>query len=133
MSLRVDKFCWFVRLAKTRSLATEMISKGKIKLNHVQVKPSKEVKVNDFIQFTKNNAVFTYKVLALLERRVGAKLVADYLLDCTDPLELEKFKTYQLAQQVYREYGTGKPSRKDRENMDSFFQWLEEEDDFAEE
>ncbi|MNE00751.1 Heat shock protein 15 [compost metagenome] len=129
MSLRIDKYVWFVRLAKTRTLATEMVQKNKIKLNNAPVKASKEVKIGDTVSIIKNNATFSYKIKDLLDRRVGAKLVADYLIDITDPLELEKFKTYQEAQSVYREYGTGRPSRKDRDNFDSFFEWLEDEDD----
>lgn len=128
MSLRIDKYVWFVRLAKTRTLATEMVQRNKIKLNDMPVKPSKEVKIGDTLSIIKNNATFSYKIKDLLDRRVGAKLVADYLIDVTDPLELEKFKTYQAAQSVYREYGTGRPSRKDRDNLDSFFEWLEDDD-----
>lgn len=127
MSLRIDKYVWFVRLAKTRTLATEMVQRNKIKLNDMPVKPSKEVKIGDTLSIIKNNATFSYKIKDLLDRRVGAKLVADYLIDVTDPLELEKFKTYQAAQSVYREYGTGRPSRKDRDNLDSFFEWLEDD------
>ena len=129
MSLRIDKYVWFVRLAKTRTLATELVQKNKIKLNNAPVKPSKEVKIGDTVSIIKNNATFSYKIEDLLDRRVGAKLVADYLIDITDPLELEKFKTYQEAQSVYREYGTGRPSRKDRDNFESFFEWLEDEED----
>ena len=128
MSLRIDKYVWFVRLAKTRTLATEQIQKGRIKLNDANVKPSKEIKIGDTVSIVKNNAIFSYKVKDLLDRRIGAKLVSDYLIDITDPMEVEKFKTYQAAQSVYREYGTGRPSRKDRDRMDSFFEWLEEED-----
>jgi ribosome-associated heat shock protein Hsp15 len=128
MSLRIDKYVWFVRLTKTRSLSTELIQKGRIKLNQIQVKPSKEVKIGDTVSIIKNNATFSYKIKDLLDRRVGAKLVSDYLIDITDPMELEKFKTYQAAQSVYREYGTGRPSRKDRDNLESFFDWLEDED-----
>lgn len=129
MSLRIDKYVWFVRLAKTRTLATELVQRNKIKLNDMPVKPSKEVKIGDTLSIIKNNATFSYKIKDLLDRRVGAKLVSDYLIDITDPLELEKFKTYQAAQSVYREYGTGRPSRKDRDNLDSFFEWLEEDED----
>lgn len=128
MSLRLDKFVWFVRLCKTRTLATELVQKGKIKLNGNQAKASKEVKIGDTVSIIKNNAVFSYKIKDLLDRRVGAKLVPDYLIDVTDPQEIEKFKTYQAAQSVYREYGTGRPSRKDRDNLESFFEWLEDED-----
>jgi ribosome-associated heat shock protein Hsp15 len=129
MSCRLDKFVWFVRLSKTRTLATELVQKGKVRLNGSSTKPSKEVKIGDTISIIKNNATFSYKIMDLLDRRVGAKLVADYLIDITDPSELEKFKTYQQAQSVYREYGTGRPSRKDRDNFESFFEWLEDEED----
>lgn len=129
MSLRIDKYIWFVRLAKTRTLATELVQKNKVKLNNNPVKPSKEVKIGDTVSIIKNNATFSYKIKDLLDRRVGAKLVADYLIDVTDPMELEKFKNYQEAQSVYREYGTGRPSRKDRDNLESFFEWLEDEDE----
>lgn len=128
MSLRLDKFVWFVRLCKTRTLATELVQKGKIKLNGNQAKASKEVKIGDTVSIIKNNAVFSYKIKDLLDRRVGAKLVPDFLIDVTDPMEIEKFKTYQAAQSVYREYGTGRPSRKDRDNLESFFEWLEDEE-----
>ena len=129
MNLRVDKFVWSVRLAKTRSIATDLIQKGKVKLNNVQVKPSRDVKIGDTISIVKNNAVFSFKIKELLDRRVGAKLVQDYLVDITDKAELEKFNDYRESQRAYREYGTGRPSRKDREQIDSFFGWLEDEDE----
>jgi len=129
MSCRLDKFVWFVRLAKTRTLSTELVQKGKIRLNGSGAKPSKDVKIGDTIGIVKNNAMFTYKIKDLLDRRVGAKLVGDYLIDMTDPSELEKFQTYREAQNVYREYGTGRPSRKDRDNLGSFFEWLEDEEE----
>ena len=129
MSCRLDKFVWCVRLSKTRTLATELVQKGKVRLNGSSAKPSKDVKIGDVVSIIKNNATFSYKIKDLIDRRIGAKLVADYLIDITDPGELEKFKTYQEAQSVYRDYGTGRPSRKDRDSMDSFFEWLEDESD----
>ncbi|TXI83112.1 MAG: RNA-binding S4 domain-containing protein [Crocinitomicaceae bacterium] len=120
MSLRWDKYIWAVRLAKTRSQASEELTKGRIKVNGLSIKPAKEPKVGDIISISKNTAVFSYKVINLLEKRVGAKLVADYLIDTTPLEEIEKFKTYQLAQQVYRQNGSGKPSKKDRREIDDF-------------
>lgn len=117
MSLRWDKYIWAVRLAKTRSQASEELSKGRIKVNGLPIKPAKEPKVGDIISISKNTAVFSYKVISLLEKRVGAKLVADYLIDTTPLEEIEKFKTYQLSQQVYRQNGSGKPSKKDRREI----------------
>ena len=122
MSYRWDKYIWSVRLAKTRSQAAELISKSKIKVNGESVKPAKLPKVGDTIQLSKNTAIFSYKVVQLLDKRVGAKLVADYIIDTTPPEEIEKFRMYQNAQQVYRENGTGKPTKKDRRDLDSFLE-----------
>lgn len=120
MAYRFDKYCWCVRLSKTRSVATESISKGKLRLDGETVKPSKEVKVGAVISVIRNNAEFRYKILQLLDKRVGAKLIDQYLSDLTSAEEREKFEAYKQAQNVYREYGTGKPSKKDRRNLDDF-------------
>ena len=120
MALRIDKYTWAVRLTKTRSQASELISKGKIRINATEVKPSRDVKIGDVIQVHKNSAVFSYKVLELLEKRVGPKLVSIYIEDLTPIEEVEKFKTYQEAQLVYRDMGMGRPSKKDRRSLDDF-------------
>jgi ribosome-associated heat shock protein Hsp15 len=120
MSLRWDKYLWCVRLAKTRTQATELFQKGKVLVNDSHVKPSREPKIGDVIAVLKNNAVFTFKVVALLDKRVGAKLVTDYLSDITPEEEIEKYRQYQLAQSAYRNYGTGKPSKKDRRDIETF-------------
>ncbi len=120
MSLRCDKYVWAVRLTKTRSIATDLISKGKIKINGLATKPSKEIKIGDVISISKNAAVFSFQVKQLLDKRVGAKLVSEYLLDCTPSEEIEKYRTYQLAQQAYRDNGSGKPTKKDRRDLDEF-------------
>ena len=126
MPLRIDKYIWCVRLAKTRSQASELVAKGKIKLNKINVKPSKEIKVGDVLSLSKNAAVFEYKIIVGIEKRVGAKLVGDYLLDITSPEELEKSKLYQQQQAQYRNNGTGKPTSRDRRDLESFFSWQEE-------
>lgn len=123
MSVRVDKFMWCVRLAKTRSVATELIKKGKVKINQDTIKPSREVKVGDVISFTKHNAEFSFKILSLLEKRVGARLVEEFILDITPAGEIEKFKIYQESQKVYRNFGTGKPTKKDRRDLEEFLDW----------
>jgi ribosome-associated heat shock protein Hsp15 len=127
MSLRWDKFIWSVRLAKTRSQASEAISKGKIKINGAQIKPSKEPKIGDTILISHNSAVFSYKVLNLLDKRVGPKLVVDYLIETTSDEEREKFRLYKLAQSAYRDNGTGKPTKKDRRELDDFLESWEDD------
>lgn len=120
MSCRIDKFVWSVRLAKTRSLSADLVSKGKVKLNGQSVKPSKEVRLGDEIQIIRHTSVFTFRIIQLLKSRVGAKLVKDYIIDITIPEELEKFELFRLNQSSYRNLGTGKPSKKDRRDIDEF-------------
>jgi len=120
MKLRYDKFIWSVRLSKTRALAAEAIAKGKTKVNGQQIKPSREVNVGDFIQLYRNTAVYTYHVIALIDRRIGATLVNNYLSDMTKPEELEKEKAYLHAQKDFRLLSDGKPSKKDRRAIEGF-------------
>jgi ribosome-associated heat shock protein Hsp15 len=121
MSLRWDKYIWAVRLVKTRSQAAETMSKGKIKINGESIKPSKEPREGDLISLHKNSAVFTYKVVQLIEKRVGPKLVVEYIVDLTSPDERKKFEEYNRAQSAYRVYGTGKPTKRNRRDLDDFF------------
>lgn len=127
MGIRIDKFAWSVRMAKTRSLAAEQVKKGKIKLNHESVKPAKEIKIGDVIQVIRHTATFEFKVLELLNNRVGAKLVETYIRDITLPEEIEKFDLYRVSQQSYRANGSGKPSKKERRAIDDFLSWTEED------
>ena len=97
-----------------------MVKTGKVHINGEPVKASKEVSVGDKINIKKNTAVFTYEVVDLLEKRVGAKLVDQYLRDITPEGEIEKYREYQLAQKHYRQQGYGKPTKKDRRNIKKF-------------
>ena len=126
MPCRIDKYIWSVRLAKTRSQAAEAITKGKVKLNSSSVKPSRDVRIGDEIQVIRHSATFSYKIIELLDKRIGAKLVENYLIDITPEEEKEKLRLYQLAQSTYRVHGTGKPSKKDRRDLDDFFENWEE-------
>jgi ribosome-associated heat shock protein Hsp15 len=120
MSCRIDKFAHAVRLAKTRSQAALAISKGKIRLNNETVKPSREIKLGDEIQVVRHTATFTFRVIQLLDKRVGAKLVDQYIIDLTPEEEREKLLVYQQSQSTYRDNGTGKPTKKDRRNLGDF-------------
>jgi len=117
---RIDKYLWAVRLFKTRSLAAKMVKEGKVLLDGEKVKTAKELKAGDVFSIKKNTATFTYQVVELLEKRVGAKLVEQYLKDITPEEEIEKYKQYQLAQREYRDLGFGKPTKKDRRNIRKF-------------
>lgn len=120
--MRIDKYVWCVRLSKTRSLATKLIANNKIKLNNAECKPAKELAVGDLLTIQKNNASFSFRVKALTEKRLGAKLVTDYIDDETSEEEIEKYKTYQAAQRNYRGRDQGKPSKKDRRELDDFLE-----------
>lgn len=125
MGVRVDKYIWAVRLYKTRSLATKQVKGGKVKVNETDIKPSYEINIGDVITIRKHGSSFQYQVLDLLEKRVGAKLVSDYLKDITPEEELEKFKLKQIAQRQYKQqYGKGKPGKKDRKQLDDFWDEL---------
>ena len=118
--MRIDKFTWCVRLTKTRAIASDFISKNKVKLNGQGVKPSREVSSGDIISFQKHNATFEYEVLLLLKNRVGAKLVFNHLRDITKSEEIEKYRIYQVSQSEYRQKGSGKPSTKNRRDLNEF-------------
>ena len=120
--MRIDKFIWHVRLSKTRSLAANLVDRNKIQINGKECKPSKEVQLGDLITVQKNNAVFSYKILQLTNKRLGAKLVLDHIVDITPEEEIEKYKTYQLAQRAYRGKDQGKPNKKDRRDIDHFLE-----------
>jgi ribosome-associated heat shock protein Hsp15 len=125
MKIRLDKYIWAVRLSKTRSQASELIAKGRVLVNDAHVKPSREVKVGETIVLLKNSARFQYKVIGLLDKRVGAPLVKDFIQDHTSPEEIEKLKAYQESQRNYR-LTDGKPTKKDRRELDRFMEdWQE--------
>lgn len=120
--MRIDKYVWCVRLAKTRSLATKLVAGNKVKLNGLECKPAKEVSIGDLISFQKNNATFSFRIVALIEKRLSAKLIGNYIVDETPAEEIEKYKTYQAAQRNYRGKDHGKPSKKDRRELDDFLE-----------
>lgn len=118
---RIDKYLWSIRVFKTRSLATSEIKKNKVLINGLTAKPSTSIKINDVVEIKKDGIIYTYKVLDLLEKRVGAKLVPNYALDITSDEELEMKKQLQLIHQSYRQsLQGGKPSKKDKRDLKKF-------------
>ncbi|MFA9391846.1 MAG: RNA-binding S4 domain-containing protein [Prolixibacteraceae bacterium] len=118
--VRIDKWLWAVRLFKTRSVASEACRKGTIKINGVEVKPSRELKVGDIIHVRKNPVTYHYKVIALTEKRMGAKLVPDFMEDITPKENLEILEMQKFMKWSERDKGTGRPTKKDRREMDDF-------------
>ncbi|MDA9262123.1 S4 domain-containing protein, partial [Flavobacteriales bacterium] len=109
-----------VRLYKTRSKASEACKKNKIAINGSEAKASKIVAVNDQIMVKKSGIKYEYKVLDIATKRMGAKLVPDFILEITSLEEKEKLKLQQLAQKTYRDKGAGRPTKKDRRDLDGF-------------
>ncbi|MEF9949962.1 MAG: RNA-binding S4 domain-containing protein [Mucinivorans sp.] len=120
MSCRADKFVWAVRLSATRSDAAEALRSGKILVSDHQAKPSREVVVGETIQVKHLPAVFSYRVIALTDRRVGAKLVGDFIEDITLPIEREKLELARLDTFGRRDRGAGRPTKRDRRELEDF-------------
>lgn len=116
--IRVDKWLWAVRAFKTRSQATDACKSGKVKIDDITVKPSREIKLNEEIVVQINHISRTLKVIGLLNNRVGAKLVVDYLEDLTPPEEYEKEKLKREINYEYRDRGLGRPTKKERRLID---------------
>lgn len=120
--MRIDKYLWAVRLFKTRSLAAQFLRQGRISIADELVKPSREVKPGDEISLRKGAIHFAFKVMDIPKNRVGAKLVPDYLKDITAQSELDKLEAIRLANAGERLRGLGRPTKKDRRNLDSYFE-----------
>ncbi len=120
--VRIDKFLWAVRLFKTRSQAAEACSKGQVLINGNTAKPSKEVKTGDEISVKVKVIYRTYKILQLLDKRVGAKLVDGYIQETTSEDDLMKLKLYQEYQRtaVPKRTEKGRPTKKQRRQLDRY-------------
>ena len=115
---RLDKYLWAIRVFKTRSDSSESCKSGRVKVNGIEAKPSREVKEGDLIEVRKIPITYTYKVLALLENRQPAKNVPLYAENLTPAEELEKLDRRKETVFIYRERGTGRPTKKDRRDID---------------
>jgi ribosome-associated heat shock protein Hsp15 len=118
--VRIDKWLWAVRLFKTRTLAAEACKKGKVIIKGVQVKPSRNVRVEDVISIKRNPFLFSFQVLALSENRMNAKLVPDFMKNVTTADQLELIELARLTGQNGRDRGTGRPTKKDRRDLEDF-------------
>ncbi|BDW91424.1 MULTISPECIES: RNA-binding S4 domain-containing protein [Flavobacteriaceae] len=118
--MRIDKFLWCVRYFKTRSIASNAVKKGHVKVNGNAVKPSREVYPMDKILVRKNQIDYQLTVLDLPDSRVGAKLVDIYRKDTTPKDAFEHSELLQYAKKHYRKKGLGRPTKKDRRDLDDF-------------
>ena len=118
--MRIDKFLWSVRFYKTRNIAAEEIKKNRVSIGANPVKSSKEVKEGDVIKIRRNQIDYKIKVLQIPKSRIGAKLVPLHITDLTDKEQYEILKIRRMSQDYYRQKGEGRPTKKDRRDMDDF-------------
>lgn len=132
--VRIDKYLWSVRIYKTRSEATDACKGGKVRLNGADVKPSKPVREGDVIVARKGAVVYTYKVIRLVDKRQGAKLVPVYAENITPAEELAKLRAPVETFFLKRDRGAGRPTKKDRRQMEDLWENLNFDvpDDIAE-
>jgi len=126
MEERIDKFLWCIRVFKTRSDATDACKGNKVQVNGVVCKPSKMVKDGDMLVVRKGIVELTYRVKNVLDHRVGASLVEDYVENLTPEAELDKLHAPAETFFVKRDRGTGRPTKKERRTLDALWDSLEE-------
>jgi ribosome-associated heat shock protein Hsp15 len=118
--MRIDKYLWCLRYYKTRSIATQACKKGQIKVNGNVIKPSREVYATDRIELRKNQIIYQLTVNDLPPNRVGAKLVNLYRIDTTPKEAFEAQELLKYSKDYYRKKGAGRPTKKDRRDIDGY-------------
>ena len=126
--MRIDKFLWCVRYYKTRNQATEACKKGHVRINDAIVKPSREVYPTDKVLLRKNQIDYQFSVLDIPPSRVGAKLVDIYRVDRTPKEAFAHVDLLKHAKDHYRKKGTGRPTKKDRRDIDGYLESDEDKD-----
>lgn len=121
--MRIDKFLWCVRLSKTRSIATAEVSSGKVRLNGENVKPSKELRINDTIEVKVAPIWKSFKIKNFPKSRVAAKLVAEFIIETTDPNAIAELEMVRKLNFENRTVGIfGRPTKKHRRDLDDFLE-----------
>ncbi len=116
--MRIDQYLWCIRLFKSRNLASTICKKGQVKVNGQKAKPSREVLPLDRIEVRKDQLWRTFEILDIPKSRMGAKLVALYVIEKTDPSVFEHQELQNLSSTFQREEGSGRPTKKDRRDLD---------------
>lgn len=117
---RVDKWLWAARIYKTRSVAADAIKNGRVTIEGSNVKPSRTVKEGDIVSVKKPPITYSFKILACIEQRVGAKLLPQVFENVTDPKQYELLEMSRISGFIDRARGTGRPTKKDRRALDDF-------------
>lgn len=128
--IRLDKYLWAVRIFKTRSDAADAIRQNRVLVNDAYAKPSREVKVGDRISVRRERVTYSYKVLDLVSSRQPAKNVPLYCLNTTPQEELDKLNVPHETIFVFRDRGTGRPTKKERRDIDALMDGFYIDDDW---
>ena len=128
--VRIDKWMWATRIFKTRTIAADACKKNRVMIGGVNMKPSRMVKVGDVIQVRKPPITYSFEVLALTDRRMGVKLVPNYLKNVTTPDQYEILEMNKISGFVNRAKGLGRPTKKDRRELEQFTEPDFSSDDF---
>ncbi len=129
MEVRLDKWLWAVRVFKTRSDAADAIRSNRVLVNDAYAKPSRDVKVGDVISVKKMPVVYQYRVVELVSSRQPAKNVPLYAADITPQSELDKLNVPRETIFIVRDRGTGRPTKKERRELDSLMDNLYYDDE----
>ena len=129
LQIRIDKWLWSVRLFKTRSIATDACNAGKVKMNGTNLKPSKEVKTDEIYNIKIGQLDKTVQVLDAPKSRVGAALVPNYYVDLTPEEEYNRVKSLRTTFE-YRDRGEGRPTKRDRRQIEYLKGYFGENDFF---
>ena len=116
--IRIDKYLWAVRIYKTRSIAADECRKGRIIINDISVKPSRTVEPGEIITVKKPPVLYKYKVINVIENRISAKLVSQFIDDITPDEEKLKLSLKEVT--FHRDKGAGRPTKKERRIIDRF-------------
>ena len=133
MEVRIDKYLWAIRVFKTRSDATDACKGGKVRIGGSDIKPSRPVRPGDIITVRKGAVTYSYRVLEPVDKRQGAQLVPRYAENITPQEELDKMKSPVETFFLKRDRGAGRPTKKERRQMDSLWDSLSfgsEEDEY---
>ncbi|MEA4916695.1 RNA-binding S4 domain-containing protein [Proteiniphilum sp.] len=118
--VRIDKWLWAVRIFKTRTVASEACKKGRVMIGNVAVKPSRNIRVGEIIEVKKPPITFSFKVLALSDKRMGAPKVPEFMENVTPPDQYELLELNRIGGFVDRQRGTGRPTKKERRELEQF-------------
>lgn len=122
MEARLDKWLWAARIFKTRSIAADACKNGRVTIGGVKQKASKMIKEGDVVDVRKPPVTYSFKVLKAIQNRVGAKLVPEVLENVTTKEQLELLEMNRISGFVDRARGTGRPTKKERRELDDFIQ-----------